>query len=138
MNRKLRGFTFIELMVTVAIVSILTAVALPAYSSYVTRSRLSEAFTALAGVQLNAEQYWDSNHSYIAFARLPPTTANFSYALSAASDASFTVTAKGLGKLDGFLYTVDQSGGRATPGVPTGWTPSTTCWVDRKSGECTQ
>ena len=38
-----KGFTLIELMVVIAVVSILAVIALPAYLNYVTRSKVSEA-----------------------------------------------------------------------------------------------
>ena len=43
-----KGFTLIELMVVVAIVSILAVIAMPAYLDYVTRSKVSEALAFMA------------------------------------------------------------------------------------------
>ncbi len=48
-NRKnMFGFTLIELMITIAIVGILAAIALPAYQNYTRRARFSEMVLAMA------------------------------------------------------------------------------------------
>jgi type IV pilus assembly protein PilE len=139
MKRTQRGFTLIEVMITVAIVGLLTAVAVPAYSDYVVRSRLSEAFTALGGAQPAAEQFWSNRRTYAGFDStngFPAATINFSYALSNATTSSYTITATGTGKMTGFVYTIDQSGTRTTTGSPTDWGTSSSCWVDHKGGTC--
>ena len=138
MQRTAAGFTLIEVMITVVIIGILTAIAVPSYSSYLLRARLTEAFTGLAGVQTSAEQYWSNQHSFAGFDQLPPNSSNFSFALSGATDSAYTVTATGSGPAAGFIYTINQSGARATTRVPTGWTTNANCWVDHKDGSCTQ
>jgi type IV pilus assembly protein PilE len=139
MKRMQRGFTLIEVMITVAIVGILTAVALPAYSDYVTRSRLTEAFTMLGAAQPAAEQFWPNDRTYVNFntaISFPTDTDNFGYTLSNASASTYTLTATGKGKLSGFAFSINQSGTRATTASPTGWGTSTSCWVDHKGGTC--
>lgn len=134
-----KGFTLIEVMVTVAIVGILMSVAMPAYSDYVTRGRLSEAFTALGGAQPAAEQFWSNTRSYVGFngvSTFPANSNYFTYALSGASASGYVVTATGIGKMAGFVYTIDQNGTHATLGSPAGWGTNPACWVDHKGGAC--
>jgi type IV pilus assembly protein PilE len=58
------GFTLIELMITVAIVSILAAVALPAYNDYVRRAAVTEAFNHLSDYRVKLEQYFQDYRNY--------------------------------------------------------------------------
>jgi type IV pilus assembly protein PilE len=135
------GFTLIEIMISVAIVGILMAVALPAYSDYVTRGRLTEAFSTLGTDQPAAEQFWSNGRDYTGFdlsTAWIPVTPNFTYALSNVSTSTYLITATGTGKMAGFVYTIDQNGNHVTVATPAGWGTSTTCWVDHKGGACSQ
>jgi type IV pilus assembly protein PilE len=136
MGRRESGFTLIEILIAIALVGILSAIAIPSYASYVTRGRLTEAFTALSAIQPKAEEVWSNDRSY---ANIPPpaATSNFSYIVNATA-SSYSVTATGHGPVDAFVFTIDQNGNRATTGVPAGWATSATCWVDRKGGQCVQ
>ncbi|XYJ12452.1 type IV pilin protein [Telluria sp. B2] len=141
--KRQAGFTLIELLITLVIVGILTAVAVPAYGNYVLRTRLTDAYSGLAGVQPLAEQFWANERTYedldaAGAGVLPAATENFTYALSAADETSYTVTATGRNGAAGFAFTIDQSGNRATTAAPDGWDTSETCWVSDKGGKCSE
>lgn len=63
---KNKGFTLIEVMITVAIVGILAAVAYPSYTEHVKKSARAEAITALVDAANKQEQFFVDNHDYTA------------------------------------------------------------------------
>ncbi len=57
------GFTIIELMMGIAIVSILMVMAIPTYLEYTTRSKVSEAVVFMAEAKTSVSEYFYSNHA---------------------------------------------------------------------------
>lgn len=54
MNKQ-KGFTLIELLIVIAIIGILTAIALPAYQNYTKRAAYTEIITAMSPIKLAVE-----------------------------------------------------------------------------------
>ncbi|MGI4846598.1 MAG: type IV pilin protein [Janthinobacterium lividum] len=139
-----RGFTLIELMITVVILGILAAIALPSYSNYVIRGKIPEATSGLASRQVKMEQYFQDNRSYVgAPAAICADTGSSKYfdfsCTPAPTDKTFTLVATGKASMAGFVYTVDESNLKSTTitGV-SGWSAAAPndCWVTKGGGAC--
>jgi type IV pilus assembly protein PilE len=149
------GFTLIEVMITIAIIEILTAIALPAYKNYVIRGKLVAGTNALANMRAQMEQYYQDNRTYATVSApsiVTPCVANavtagnsnaFNVNCAAASDVptatTYTLRATGTGTVAGAVYTIDQGNNMATVAFPTSWgaVPSNNgCWIMRKGDSC--
>lgn len=128
------GFSLVEILVVIVIVSILSAIALPAYNEYIARGRIVEAHSALSASKMTIEQFFQDNRTYVG-AQCPTNNSRigFNYSCNFAA-TTFTVTATGTGPSVGFVFTINQSNVQATTSAPTGWATSSTCWVTRKGG----
>jgi len=137
------GFTLIEMMIVIAVVSICAAVALPSYSDYLRRSQLPEAFTSLSDYRVKMEQYYQDNRNYGTTAQCatdptannwnaftPPGGKYFSFTCETTAAAQgYKVTATGVtGQAVGHVYTVNQNGDRATTEFKTRNTAQP-CWL---------
>jgi type IV pilus assembly protein PilE len=63
--RKPSGFTLVELMIVVLIVGVLGAIAIPAYTSYVTRGHRSAARACISEATQFMERYYTTNLTYV-------------------------------------------------------------------------
>lgn len=64
LQRRVQGFTLIELMITVAIVAIIAAIAYPAYTEQVRKGRRAEAKAALVEMMNRQERFYSQNNAY--------------------------------------------------------------------------
>lgn len=122
--RRSRGFTLIELMITLVVAGVLAAVAMPAYSGFVKKSRARDAGADLAALALNMENSFQLQLAYPVnaantvastsnFSAWSPTQAShFNYTL-ASTATSYTLTATGKSSLDGCVMTLNQANTRS-------------------------
>jgi type IV pilus assembly protein PilE len=134
-------------MITVAIIAILSAIAIPQYSEYVMRSRITEATMDALRSAPQMERYFQDNRSFTPVApagrAAPPTPwrrarapAHFTFVCNVGSATTYhghrhRHRADARLRLPVNERNVPQHHWRAT-----GWTLAANCWALKKDGSC--
>ena len=132
---KIRGFTLVELMITVAIVAILAAIAYPSYLAQIQKTRRTDAKSALLAAAVQMQRYFTERNTFQT-ATLGPggvyssTSEDGYYALTltGVTPTTFTLNAAPLG-----TQTADPCGTftyneRGAKDVASATKPAAECW----------
>lgn len=149
MSRHQSGFTLIELMIVVMIIAILSAIAIPQYQQYVTRSKMTEATSNLSSVRAAMEQYYQDNRTYVCptttvtvpASPVPPTMNYFQFVCTLAPDANgianqaYKLTANGNTgtSVAGISFSLDNLNNKSSHAADN---VVQTCWITSAKGGC--
>jgi len=131
MKSKNHGFTLIELMIVIAIIGILSTIALPSYQDRVIRSQVKEAFYLSEFAKKDVEDYYQAKRKLPAnnaAAGLPAPEkiiGNYVISLKIAEGGAINIS---LGNrvnknIDGKMITIRPAIVEGAPKVPIAWVP---------------
>ncbi len=137
--KKVKGFTLLELMITVAIVGILGSMAYSGYRDNILRSEAVSGVAALSSFRVKLEQFFQDNRAYNNGSGsdgcgLASSFNTDKFAITCTADEqTYTLTATS----NNFTYKLDEANTKTTTAVPDGWSgKDSSCWVINKGGDC--
>lgn len=125
-----KGFTLIEVMITVVIIGILAAIAYPSYTSFITKSGRSEGVAAVMRVSNLQEQYYMDNRVFaedmtkLGMSSEPFLTESGYYSVDSVGTIAYTITATAKGR----QATLDTTCATITLTAAGVKGPSKECW----------
>jgi type IV pilus assembly protein PilE len=129
------GFTLIEAIIALVVMSILCAFAINSYSSYVKRARAVDALEQLNQFRTHMEKAFQDNGNYGAGAcavSLPTGVINFALSCDLAQNGqAFIAKATGLANMAGYVFSINEQGTRRTEAFPAAAVPAD-CWMVEK------
>jgi type IV pilus assembly protein PilE len=111
-----RGFTLIEMLITMAVMAIVISISLPTYTRYVARSRQEDAKVQLTAIRQAQEIYKLQHGSYTDQTALlsgwKATSGRYAFSITGFGPAIFTAQARGNIDSDTTqdVWTMDQDG----------------------------
>ncbi|MFO7635560.1 MAG: type IV pilin protein [Caldilinea sp.] len=118
-----RGFTLIELMITVAIVAILAAIAYPSYTQYVIRGHRAAAQAEMMDIANRQQQFFLANRSYattlagLNYDLSPEVAARYGAAVSDGTVLNASCASATSGGVPAFIVTFTPTGSQTSDGA---------------------
>lgn len=141
-----RGFTLIEVMIVVAIVAILSMIAIPSYRDYIIRGQLTEATTALQSYRAMMERYYQDNRTYETIGKFDPpckagtdasrTVGKFLVSCPQVTASTYIIQAVGSTSVTGFTMTVNEKDEQMTTAAPGDWGKCDKHWTLKRGQAC--
>lgn len=135
-----KGFTLVELMVTIAIIAILAGIGWPLFSGYTSKGHRADAILAITRAQGSLESCYSKTRNYatctLPFTALPAPNDHFNVTFTAASPDIYSITATGTasqqsGDTNCISLTLTNTGLKSSikfdPATST-YSASTGCW----------
>jgi prepilin-type N-terminal cleavage/methylation domain-containing protein len=114
--KRQNGFTLIEMLVTIAVMSLIVVIALPQYSRYVAKARQPDAQGQLMAIRQAQEiyklQYGTYTSATAGLSGWQNTVGRYTFTITAASATTFGASATGNIDSDATndVWTIDQDG----------------------------
>lgn len=93
-----KAFSLIEILITMAIIGILTSIGYPTYKNHITRTRRAQATVVLTNIAAQMEHYYNHQHTYqgatLQNLRGNVNNNNYTFSISNTHDQGFLIKAQ--------------------------------------------